>query len=109
MVHYKSQDKWDQLDVGADYETNLFFLGLWYRGIPFFKRFENDFANNESIILLAGIQANDLKIGYSYDLTISKLSRYSVEAHEVSIIYEIANSKKKRKNKRYFLAPCPKF
>ena len=61
------------------------------------------------MILLAGIQANDLKIGYIYDLTISTLSRHSGGAHKVSIVYKIATSKKKRKNKSYFLAPCPKF
>ncbi|MFT6166244.1 MAG: type IX secretion system PorP/SprF family membrane protein [Vicingaceae bacterium] len=108
VVHYKSQDKWDQLDIGAYYENNPFYLGLWYRGIPF-KRFENEYQNNESFVFLLGVQANDLRIGYSYDATISKLARYSGGAHEISIIYEIANDKRKRKNKRYFLAPCPKF
>jgi type IX secretion system PorP/SprF family membrane protein len=109
IVHYKSQGKWDQLDIGAYYEKNPIFYGMWYRGIPFFKKFENEFPNNEALVLLFGVQANDLRIAYSYDATISKLARYSGGAHEVSIVYEIATIIKKRKNKRYFLAPCPKF
>ena len=108
VVHYKSQDTWDQLDIGAYYESNPFYLGLSYRGIPF-KRYENTYQNNESFIFLVGLQANDLRIGYSYDATISKLARYSGGAHEISLIYEIANDRRKRKNKRYFLAHCPKF
>ena len=40
VVHYKSQEKWDQVDLGAFYENDPFFFGMWYRGIPF-KRFEN--------------------------------------------------------------------
>ena len=109
IVHYKAQDKWDQLDIGAYYEKAPLFYGVWYRGIPFFKRFENEFSNNESLVLLFGVQANDLRIGYSYDVTISKLARYSGGAHEISIIYEIANNVKKKKSRRYFLTPCPKF
>jgi hypothetical protein len=61
------------------------------------------------MVLIVGVKANDLKIGYSYDITISKLARNSGGAHEISIIYEVANNSKKKKRKRYFLAPCPKF
>lgn len=109
IVHYKSQGRWDQVDVGAYYEKDPYFIGLWYRGIPFFKKFENEFPNNESMVLIVGVKANDLKIGYSYDVTISKLARNSGGAHEISIIYEVANYSKKKKRRRYFLAPCPKF
>ncbi|MDB4082766.1 type IX secretion system membrane protein PorP/SprF [Vicingaceae bacterium] len=108
VVHYKSQDKWDQLDIGAYYESNPFYVGISYRGLPY-KRLENSHQNNESFIFILGLQANDLRIGYSYDATISKLARYSGGAREVSLIYEIANDIRKRKNKIYFLAPCPNF
>lgn len=109
IVHYKSQGKWDQVDIGAYYEQDPLFVGLWYRGIPWFKEDETDSPNNESMVAMIGVKSDDLKIGYSYDITISRLARNSGGAHEISIIYEIANTSKKRKRRRYFLAPCPKF
>jgi hypothetical protein len=49
----------------------------------------------------------NLRIGYSYDLTISKLGvANSLGGHEVSLVYEIA---KKKKKTRRVLVSCPKF
>ena len=109
MFNYKMQGQWDQFDLGGYYANDPIYLGMWYRGIPIFKRYDKEFPNNESIILLLGVKSGDLRIGYSYDITISKLAGNSGGAHEISLIYEISNPKKKRKNRRYFLAPCPKF
>jgi hypothetical protein len=51
-----------------------------------------------------------LGFGYSYDLSISKLITNSGGAHEISIIYEIASERKKRKRRRSkFIIPCAKF
>jgi type IX secretion system PorP/SprF family membrane protein len=105
-INYKAQEKWDQLDIGASINKNALTFGLAYRGIPFFKRYKPGFANNDAIILLVGVQANNLKIGYSYDITISKLGGNTGGAHEISITYE--HHRKKKRRKRFF-APCAKF
>lgn len=47
-----------------------------------------------------------LRIGYSYDVTISKLTVKSGGAHELSLIYEWPQ---KPKNRRHRVVPCPKF
>lgn len=105
-VNYKAQGKWDQLDLGATINKSALSFGVAYRGIPFFKRYKSGYANNDAIILLAGIKANNLKIGYSYDITISKLNGNTGGAHEISLVYEHHRTKKRRKR---FFVPCAKF
>lgn len=109
-IHYKSQGKFDQVDLGAYFIQSSFFFGFWYRGIPLLKKNDEAVMNNDAVIALVGLKIpeRNLRIGYSYDITISRLISNSGGAHEISIIYEAASRKSKRKNKR-FLAPCAKF
>ncbi len=107
-VHYRHQQKYDQLDVGAYYFKQLINVGIWYRGLPF-KKYKAGYTNRESISLLVGLEIPDknFRIGYSYDLTLSKLGINNTQgAHELSLVYEIA--KKQKRNKRV-LVTCPKF
>ncbi|MDX2173346.1 MAG: type IX secretion system membrane protein PorP/SprF [Bacteroidota bacterium] len=107
-VHYRHEQKYDQLDIGAYYFKQLVNLGIWYRGLPF-KKYKPGYPNRESISLLVGLEIPDknFRIGYSYDLTVSSLRiNNSQGAHEVSIVYEIA--RKHKRNKRV-LVTCPKF
>lgn len=105
-ANYKAQEKWDQLDLGAYFNRNPFTLGIWYRGIPIFKRYKEGYSNNDAIIILVGLQSKRMKIGYAYDITISKINNNTGGSHEIAIIYEY--DKKKRKKKRFFV-PCAKF
>lgn len=106
-AHYKAQGKWDQLDMGAYIDHHRVTLGLWYRGLPVVKAYEQGYPNNEALILMAGFQTEtQMRIVYSYDITISKLSMRSGGAHEISLIYEWPRQSKSR---RYRTVPCPKF
>jgi type IX secretion system PorP/SprF family membrane protein len=109
-IHYKSQGKFDQVDLGAYLSQGPFVFGFWYRGIPILKRNPEAVMNNDAIVALLGLTIPDrnLRIGYSYDVTISRLISDSGGAHEISLIYEVAGKHSKRRNKR-FLAPCAKF
>lgn len=109
-VHYKSQGTFDQLDLGAYYSHNPFVFGFWYRGIPIGKQNEANSLNHDAFVALVGLNIPDrnLRIGYSYDVTVSRLLSDSGGAHEISIIYEAASRRQKRKNRR-FLVPCAKF
>jgi len=109
-LHYKTQDEFDQLDVGMYFEYEPFVLGLWYRGIPLFKAYETGFQNNDAIAVILGykLPERNFSFGYSYDLTISRLVVSTGGSHELSIIYEIASKRKKRRRKKYFV-PCAKF
>jgi type IX secretion system PorP/SprF family membrane protein len=109
-ANYKSQGLYDQFDIGAYYNHEPFVFGFWYRGIPGFKSYEPGVQNNDAIVILLGLSVPDrnLRIGYSYDITISRLAANTGGAHELSLVYEVASPRKKRKNRR-FIVPCAKF
>lgn len=102
--NYKHQLTWNQLDIGAYYNKSAFVFGMWYRGIPIIKNYS--ISDNDAFVLLVGVHNNGFKIGYSYDITLSKLGGNSGGSHEVSIVYEYPY--KKRKKKRHAV-PCAKF
>ncbi len=80
--NYRSQDKFDQLDLGVYYERDPFFAGLWYRGIPLFKQY-----------------------GPGY----IRMAAYSGGAHEITLGYELAQKHKKRSANKRRIVPCAKF
>lgn len=102
--NYKQQDPFNQLDVGTELYLEPLVLGLWYRGLPT----KNDLPNNEAIIGLVGFSLDSgLDIGYSYDVTISKLGqKNSGGAHEVSLTYRLLWGDPKSRNARARTIPC---
>jgi len=110
-ANYKAQGKWDQFDIGAYFKINAYVLGVWYRGIPWLKAYKRGYSNNDAVILSVGYKLQDyLNIGYSYDITISKLGLATKGAHEISIIYEFARAEYKRDaRRRKLMVPCAKF
>ncbi|MEY3052412.1 MAG: hypothetical protein RLY31_2197 [Bacteroidota bacterium] len=83
-----------QLNLGAYYNHGLVFVGSWYR---------HAFGNPDAVIVLMGFQYEFLKIGYSYDYTVSGLSA-SGGSHELSVVFNLDNSqelKRKRYAQRY--------
>ena len=85
---YKNQGRFNQLDLAAYWTKNPVFLGLLYRGVPIFNNLENGFLNNDAFVFMGGIRTENMRIGYSYDFTISRLINNTGGAHEISIIYE---------------------
>jgi len=100
---YKSQGKFDQLDLGTYIDAKVMAIGLWYRGLPFIKDF-GGITNNESIVGMAGIKIKSLQISYSYDYVLSNLSS---NAHEIALNYEFRINKKQVEPKRGL--PIPMF
>ena len=110
-ANYKHQSTRDQLDIGAYYNKLPIYLGLWFRGIPL-KKVDIAITNNDAVILVLGYKKNGFSIGYSYDITVSKLtSASSGGAHELSAAVEIVSRKNlnKRRRRSRFMIPCPKF
>ena len=106
--NYQMQGMYDQLDLGFYYEYDPMVIGLWYRGIPVLKNNGYNYMNHDAIALLVGYTINNIKVGYSYDLTISKFSPNSGGAHEISVAMEFASKNNKKRNKRRVM-PCAKF
>ncbi len=110
VANYKAQGKWDQLDVGAYFKYKIVTAGAYYRGLPVVKQNGYNQPNHDAVIALLGFEYKDLAFGYTYDLSVSKLITNSGGAHEVSLIYEMASERKKRKRRRSrFIIPCAKF
>lgn len=107
---YKSQMKFDQLDLGAYLIREKLLFGLWYRGIPVKK--DESYMNRDAISLQVGYYIKDFSVIYSYDATVSKLSIVNtMGSHEISLIYQFCSRWPKRKKPPLHVRrlPCPDF
>ncbi len=106
-LNYQYWDKFDQLDLGAYWTHDPLILGAWFRGIPVADRTDKSFNNLDAIIVMVGFKiTRNLKIGYSYDMTIIKnLFSHTGGSHEVSLVYEF--NKNLGKNQKHSIIPCP--
>jgi type IX secretion system PorP/SprF family membrane protein len=107
VIHYRGQKKFGQLDLGFYLNQSMFSVGFWYRGIPFLKTYKSGYQNNDAIAIVAGIQLERIKIGYSYDQTISRLAGVTKGAHEITLSFQACNPKQRKR--RLVLVSCPKF
>ncbi len=89
----QAQQKFMQINLGIYYKKDFFVAGLWYR-------------NNDAVIALVGLQNKFLKVGYSYDVTISKLAGNTAGSHEISLQIQFAC---KTRAPKYRLISCPSF
>ncbi len=65
-----------QLNVGTYVNVSKVFGGVFYR---------NNFSGSDAVIGLLGLKIYFVKLGYSYDYTISNLQGYGNGAHEISL------------------------
>jgi type IX secretion system PorP/SprF family membrane protein len=92
-ILFRSQGSNQQLNLGLYVSSHNFVGGVWYR-------------NRDSFIFLVGFQTNNIKFGYSYDLTSSKLTYSSGGSHELSLGLNFNCRPKKR---TYRTISCPSF
>lgn len=107
ILHYRGQKKFDQFDVGFYFTKHVFTLGFWYRGLPGLKAYKPGYQNNDAIAVIVGLQTKRIKIGYSFDKTISNLAGISKGAHEVTLSFQMCTTNKTKR--RLVLISCPKF
>lgn len=70
------QGPYKQLNVGAYASLGPIFAGSWYR---------TTFRNSDAIILVAGFREGPIKLGVSYDATVSKLAGTAGGTFEVTL------------------------
>lgn len=92
-ILYRQQGQFRQLNMGMYVSKGPIVAGVWYR-------------NRDAFITLLGFQTKNFKFGYSYDLTISKLSAATAGSHEVSV--QVLFPCKKRRPK-FRTISCPSF
>lgn len=79
---FQHQSSFSQMHIGIFWHKMPLELGIAYRDLPFVAK--DDLMNRDAFICSAGFMINDaLKISYSYDITLSKLSGYTSGAHEL--------------------------
>lgn len=101
---YKNQEKFNQLDAGIYWSKDPISLGVLYRGIPVFNNHAKGIFNNDAVAVLLGLRANNIRIGYSYDITISRLVNSTGGSHEMSLIYHFNQGPPSKRPGRL---PCP--
>jgi len=107
-AQYKTQGEFDQLDLGVYVTWEPVVAGITYRGLPIEN--SDGVSRNEAVILLLGYTTQDVKVGYSYDFTISALGLSSGGAHEISISYQFPLTKDRLRPPRHIMqVPCPSF
>ena len=93
-IIYQYQNGFQELNIGTYIKYGDFTVGAWYR-------------NRDAFILLFGANFEKFKLGYSYDLTVSKLGNgISGGSHEVSLGM---NLKCRKKAKNFRKISCPSF
>ncbi len=96
-IMYQKQAKFEQLNYGLYLNKFPFVGGVWYR---------HNFDNSDAVIVLLGFIQQSFRFGYSYDLTVSKLTNASGGAHEFSLTIQFECSPKR---KRIRAINCPSF
>lgn len=94
---YQFQQTAQQLNLGLYADKSPLTVGVWYR---------HNIRNPDGVIFLAGISYQRFRIGYSYDVTLSRLKGTTGGSHEVSATL-LVNCNKKR-NKPGAIK-CPEF
>lgn len=106
--NYKAQAEFDQFDLAAYYFYNPIVFGIWYRGIPGLKAYQPGYRNDDALALIVGLKRNGFTVGYSYDITISRLTSSTGGAHELTLSYTKCPIRK-RMSRAKKIVPCPKF
>jgi len=96
-VLYQQQQDFQQINYGFYISKGVFVGGLWFR---------QNFFNADAFIALAGFQYQGFKFGYSYDVTVSKLSNATAGSHEFSVALQLPCKPKKKK---FRAISCPSF
>lgn len=96
-ILFQKQAESEQINLGATLSSDHLGLGLSYR---------RGFNNSDALIILFGYELEKYKIGYSYDLTVSKLGIPSGGSHEISLQIQLGCFYKKPAQNTI---PCPKF
>ena len=78
-ILYQQQGNFHQINTGIYIIHLPLVVGAWYR---------LNYEYADAVIVLIGINHKNLKIGYSYDITLSKMRSNTGGAHEVSISWQ---------------------
>lgn len=96
-VLFMQQGPFTELNLGMYYNKGAYILGGYFRQTA---------ANTDAFIILIGLRKEKLRIGYSYDATLSNARPGAPASHEVSIAFEL---RKRTPKTRVRAIRCPEF
>lgn len=96
-IMFQQQGEYQQLNIGTYFTYAPFVAGIWYR---------HAFTNPDAVIVSLGLQRDKLRLGYSFDYTISSLSIAGGGAHEISVSWVFECDEKRRRSRAI---KCPSF
>ncbi|MDX5419167.1 MAG: PorP/SprF family type IX secretion system membrane protein [Hymenobacteraceae bacterium] len=83
-VTYVRQQEFNRVDIGLHTIYTPVTLGLIYKGVPVVGETNQD----QAFAVIAGLQLEQFRIGYSHDVGLKGLSRHAGGANEISIVFE---------------------
>jgi type IX secretion system PorP/SprF family membrane protein len=90
QILYMQQEKFKQLDFGLYVTKRPLVLGAWFR---------HNFSNPDAVVALVGVKFNNIRFGYSYDITVSKVGGSSGGAHEISFAWDFCIYKQENRRR----------
>ncbi len=94
---YQYQGGFNYFNYGLYLDWMPFIMGVWFR---------HGVENADAFIFLVGIQQPSFKLGYSYDVTVSKLSNQTHGSHEITLGFMLPCPEKR---KQIRAIRCPSF
>lgn len=92
-IIYQQQQDFRELNLGLYLTKESIVGGLWYR-------------NQDAVVIMVGFQQDPVKMGYSYDITVSKLGIVTAGSHEISFQLLF---KCRPRHKKFRTVSCPSF
>lgn len=89
-ILYMQQGKFHQINAGLYINKYPFVLGAYYR---------HNFQNPDAVIALVGLSFNNVKFGYSYDITMSNVGGKAGGAHEISLAWDFCIYKQQKRRR----------
>lgn len=87
---YMQQEHFRQLNFGLYVSRYPIILGAWFR---------SNFSNPDSFIALVGLKFSNIRVGYSYDFTVSNIGGSSGGAHEITFAWDFCIYKQGKRRK----------
>ncbi|MFD2719322.1 PorP/SprF family type IX secretion system membrane protein [Hymenobacter monticola] len=109
VAAYTRQGGSQRIETGVYFTASPVTLGAVYRNIYI----PGSVGSQHVLAVVAGVQAGGLRLGYSYDVGLSRLSADLGGAHEVTLALRafdrLENAHRRLKKRVYPAAPCPTF
>lgn len=83
-ITFVQQKDFSRVDAGIYTKYTPLTFGLVYKGVPV----TGDANNDRALAVLAGLQLNQVEVGFSHDVGLAGLSKYNGGANEISLTFK---------------------